>query len=136
MKILTISNSLKNLISVILTTCVYLVGGIDIALKSMIIVMIIDYVTGMLSAIYNKRLNSKIGFKGIIKKVAYLFIIALSVIIDNITGQSGVIRSLVIYFFVANDGISILENVAEMNIPLPKKLIEILEQLKNKSDDE
>lgn len=124
----------SNIISVILTTTIYLLGGFDIALKSLLIIIIIDYVTGILSAIYNKKLNSKIGFKGIIKKFSYLFIIALSVIIDNVLGQTGTIRTLVIYFFVANDGLSILENVAKMNIPLPKKLIDALEQLRKKGD--
>ncbi len=121
---------ISNVISVILTFLIYLLGGFDIALKSLLIVIVIDYATGILSAIYNKQINSKVGFKGILKKFSYLLIIALSVIIDNILGQSGTIRTLVIYFFVANDGISILENVAEMNIPLPPKLLETLQQLK------
>lgn len=124
----------SDVISVILTTTIYYLGGLDIALKSLLIMIIIDYLTGVLSAIYNKKINSKIGFKGIIKKVSYLFIIALSVIIDNVLGQTGTIRTLVIYFFVANDGISILENVAEMGVPLPQKLIDTLEQLKKKGD--
>lgn len=124
----------SNIISMILTSTIYLLGGLDIALKSLLIIIVIDYVTGILSAIYNKKLNSKIGFKGIIKKFSYLFIIALSVIIDNVLGQTGTIRTLVIYFFVANDGLSILENVAKMNIPLPKKLIDVLEQLRKKGD--
>jgi len=127
-------NIVSDVISVILTTTVYLLGGIDVALISLLIVIIIDYITGLLSAIYNKKVNSKIGFKGIIKKVSYLFIIALSVIIDKTLGQTGTIRTLVIYFFVANDGISILENVAEMGVPLPQKLIDTLEQLKKKGD--
>ena len=121
---------ISDVISVILTFLIYLLGGLDIALKSLLIVIVIDYVTGILSAIYNKQINSKVGFKGILKKFSYLLIIALSVIVDNMLGQSGTIRTLVIYFFVANDGISILENVAEMNIPLPPKLLETLEQLK------
>jgi toxin secretion/phage lysis holin len=121
---------ISNVVSVILTFLIYFLGGLDIALKSLLIVIVIDYATGILSAIYNKQINSKVGFKGILKKFSYLLIIALSVIVDNILGQSGTIRTLVIYFFVANDGISILENVAEMNIPLPPKLLETLEQLK------
>lgn len=116
--------------SFLLTSIVYLLGGIDIALKSLLLVMILDYITGVISAIYNKKLNSKVGLKGILKKVFYLLIVALSVILDDIMGDIGAIRTLVIYFFVANDGISILENASEMNIPLPKKLVETLEQLK------
>lgn len=121
---------INNITSLFLTYFVYYLGGLDVALKSLLIIIVLDYITGVLSAIHNKKLNSKIGFKGIIKKIVYLIIIALSVILDKILGNSGTIRNLVIYFFVANDGISILENSAEMNIPLPKKLIEILEQLK------
>ena len=120
--------------SVILTTTVYLLGGFDIALQSLIIVIVIDYLTGIASAIYNKELSSKIGFKGIIKKFCYLLVVALSVVIDNLTGQRGIIRSLVIYFFVANDGLSIIENMAEMNIKLPQKLIDSLEQIRKKGE--
>ena len=74
------------------------------------------------------------AIKGIIKKFCYLLIIALSVVIDNLTGQSGVIRTLVIYFFVANDGISRIENIAELDIKLPQKLIDALEQIKKKGE--
>lgn len=126
--------AINEIFSVILTTIIYLLGGLDIALKSLLIVIIIDYLTGVASAIYSKKLSSAIGFKGIIKKFCYLLIVALSVVIDNLTGQSGVIRTLVIYFLVSNDGISIIENMAELNIKLPSKLIEVLEQLKKKGD--
>ena len=125
---------INNIVSVILTTFVYLVGGFDIAIQSLLIVIVIDYLTGIASAMYNKELSSKIGFKGIIKKFCYLLVVALSVVIDNLLGQSGLIRSLVIYFFVANDGLSIIENMAEMNIKLPNKLIDALEQIKKKGE--
>ena len=121
---------ISDIASVILTTFVYLVGGFDIAIQSLLIVIVIDYLTGIASAIYNKELSSKIGFKGIIKKFCYLLVVALSVVID----QSGLIRSLVIYFFVANDGLSIIENMAEMNVKLPQKLIDALEQIKKKGE--
>ena len=120
--------------SVILTTTVYLLGGFDIAIQSLLIVIVIDYLTGIASAIYNKNLSSKIGLKGILKKISYLCVVALSVVIDNLTGQSGLIRTLVIYFFVANDGLSIIENMAEMNVKLPQKLIDALEQIKKKGE--
>ena len=125
---------INDIASVILTTTVYLLGGFDIALQSLLIVMVIDYLTGIASAIYNKNLSSKIGLKGILKKFSYLCVVALSVVIDNLTGQCGLIRTLVIYFFVANDGLSIIENMAEMNIKLPEKLIDALEQIKKKGE--
>lgn len=124
----------NNIASVLLTTIIYLLGGMDIALKSLIIIMMIDYITGIASAIYNKKLSSKIGFKGIIKKFSYLCVVALSVVIDNLISQDGVIRTLVIYFFVANDGLSIIENMAEMDIKLPKKLVDSLEQIKERGE--
>ena len=124
----------NNITSIIFTTFVYLIGGFDIAMQSLLIVMVVDYLTGFTSAIYNKNLSSKIGFKGILKKISYLCVVALSVVIDNLTGQSGLIRTLVIYFFVANDGLSIIENMAEMNIKLPQKLIDCLEQIKKKGE--
>lgn len=125
---------ISNVFSVILTTFIYLMGGIDVALQSLIIVIVIDYLTGIASAVYNKELSSKIGFKGILKKFSYLCVVALSVVIDNLLGQSGLIRTLVIYFFVANDGLSIVENMVEMNIKLPNKLIDALEQIKKKGE--
>ena len=126
--------TINEVFSVILTTFIYLLGGLDIALKSLLIVIIIDYLTGIASAIYNKQLSSSVGFKGLLKKFCYLLIVALAVVIDNLTGQSGVIRTLVIYFLVSNDGISIIENMAELGNKLPSKLIEVLEQLKKKGE--
>ena len=125
---------ISDILSVILTISVYLLGGFDIALQSLLIVIVIDYLTGIASAIYNKELSSKTGFKGIIKKFCYLLVVSLSVVIDNLLGQSGLIRSLVIYFFVANDGLSIIENMAKMNVKLPEKLIDALEQIKKKGE--
>lgn len=127
-------NIVNEIFSVIFTTVIYLLGGFDIALQSLLIVMVADYITGLASAFYNKKLNSKTGLKGIIKKFCYLCVVALSVVIDNLTGQSGLIRTLVIYFFVANDGLSIIENMSEMGIKLPKKLIDSLEQIKKEGD--
>lgn len=127
-------NIVNEILSVIFTTVIYLLGGFDIALQSLLIVMVADYISGIASAFYNKKLNSKTGLKGIIKKFCYLCVVALSVVIDNLTGQSGLIRTLVIYFFVANDGLSIIENMSEMGIKLPKKLIDSLEQIKKEGD--
>ena len=127
--------TLNNIMSVILTTFIYLLGGVDVALQCLLVMIILDYISGIASAIYNKNLDSKIGLKGILKKFMYLVIVCVSVIIDKIVGNTGVVRTLVIYFFVANDGLSIIENMGKMDIPLPKKLIDTLNQLKNKGDE-
>lgn len=125
---------IKEITSISLTTIIYILGGFDIALTSLLTVIIIDYITGIASAYYNKKLNSKNGLKGIIKKFCYLLVVAFSVVIDNLTGESGIIRTVVIYFLVANEGLSIIENMAELDIKLPKKLIDSLEQFKSKGD--
>ena len=114
----------------LLTTVVYYLGGLDTALQTLLIMILLDYITGICKAIHNKKINSTIGAKGIIKKVGYLIIVALSVLLDKVTGNTGAIRSLVIYFFVANEGISILENWGAMGLPLPKKIFEVLDQVK------
>lgn len=118
----------------VLTGIAYILGGWDVALQTLIIVMVLDYITGICKAIYKKKVNSMIGAKGIVKKIGYLIIVAVAVELDTITGNGGVIRTLVIYFFVANEGISILENWGGMGLPLPKKLHEVLEQLKSDND--
>lgn len=122
--------ALNVITSAILTTFVFLLGGIDIALVTLLIIMTLDYITGVISAFYNKELSSKVGFKGILKKFFYLIIIALSVRIDNLLGNDSLIRTFVIYYFVANDGLSIIENAGEIGIKLPKRLYDALEQLK------
>lgn len=124
---------MKNLInssfSFLVTGIIYLLGGFDIALRSLIVFMIIDYITGIISAIKNQQLSSKIGFWGIIKKILMLALVAVSVEVDRLTGESGVFRTIVIYFYVGNEGISILENLIECDIKVPEKLKNILEQI-------
>ena len=131
---------MKNVINFISGTVLagvsYLLGGWDVALQTLVIVMVLDYITGICKAIKKKELNSKAGLIGIVKKFGYLVIVALAVVMDHITGETGVVRTLVIYFFVANDGLSILENWGAIGLPLPKKLFEVLEQLKSDNDPE
>lgn len=129
MKISVIFNLIINLVS-------YLLGGIDNLIIMLLIIMAIDYITGICKAIINKNLNSIIGIKGIIKKVGYLLIVALAVLIDKLLGNSSAIRILIIYFFIANEGISILENWSQMGLPLPQKLKQIFEQLRKSTDRE
>ena len=126
---------IKSVVSFIATTLMYLLGGWDIALQSLIIVIILDYLTGIAKSYVTKKLNSSIGFKGIIKKLSMLCIVAIAVIVDRFIGQSGMIRTLIIYYLVANEGLSIIENLGEMNIVVPDFLKERLEQLKDKDKE-
>lgn len=122
--------SISIIASSLATFLMYFLGGWDIAIQVLIIFIVLDYLTGICKAIYNKKINSTVGLKGIIKKVGYLIVVAVAVEVDRITGETGAIRSLVIYFFVANEGISILENWGNMGLPLPEKLTDALEQIK------
>lgn len=121
-------------LATLLAGIAYFLGGWDTALQTLILVMSLDYITGVCKAIKKKKLNSKTGIWGIIKKFGYLIIVMLSVVMDKIAGDTGAIRTMVIYFFVANDGISILENWGDMGLPLPQKIFDVLEQLKNNNN--
>ena len=118
----------------VLTGVSYALGGWDTAMQTLCLVMALDWATGICKAIKNKELNSRTGILGFLKKFGYLVIVALAVVIDRLTGETGVVRTMVIYFFIANDGLSILENWGAIGLPLPKKMIEMLEQLKRDND--
>lgn len=117
--------------SFIATLFIYILGGFDVALISLLTVIVIDYITGILKASKKRNLSSKIGYEGIKKKIGILCLVALSVVVDRITGESGVIRTVIIYYFVANEGLSIIENLAEIGVYIPEVLKSRLEQLKN-----
>lgn len=129
------SNVIKWITGSLATFFVYLLGGWDVALQTLVIVIVLDYVTGLLKASKKKKLSSKIGLKGIKKKIGILCLVALSTAIDHIAGDSGLIRTTIIYYLVANEGLSIIENLAELDIGIPEFLKEKLEQLKNKEGD-
>ena len=113
------------------TVVVYIFGGLDIALQCLLIAIAIDYISGLIKAYETRTLSSKIGMHGILKKVGLLAVVALAVVIDRITGNSGDIRTLVIYYFVANEGLSILENLAAAGVPIPEFVTKALKVLKN-----
>ena len=111
----------------------FIFGGLDMLFSALLVCIVVDYLTGVLAALYEKRLNSEVGFRGIIKKVVILLIVVLAHMIENAAGISG-IRDIVIGFYIANEGISILENAGRMNVPVCDKLAKYLEQVK--SEDE
>ena len=127
-------NILNSIFSATASGLIYLLGGWDISIKVLIIFMVIDYITGIISAIKNKELSSKIGSFGLIKKCLMLILVAVAVEIDELTGQAGIFRTIVIYFYVGNEGISILENLIECDIKVPEKLKDILIQIQEKED--
>ena len=115
----------------------FLYGKADGMIYALLAFIILDYVTGLTVACINKNLSSEVGFKGIAKKVVILLLVAVGHILDvYILGGGAVCRSTVIGFYLANEGISILENAGNLGIPLPKKLVSVLKQLKNDNDKE
>lgn len=127
------SNWLNAVISVICTTFIWLIGGLDIAILCLITAIVIDYISGLIKAYNTKTLSSNIGFRGILKKVGILLIVMLAVLVDRVTVNSGAIRTLVIYYFVANEGLSILENLAVAGLPIPKSLKNALKVIKKEN---
>lgn len=108
-----------------------LLGGWDVTLKALVVLVIFDYITGLLKAIATKTLSSSIGFKGLIRKIIIFIVVATGVIIQSVVGDAIPLREIVIIFFICNEGISLLENASEF-VPIPEKLKEVLIQLRTK----
>lgn len=121
--------------AVIITTVVYLLGGADVALQCLVTAIALDYVSGIIRAFNSKTLSSRIGFTGILKKIGILLLVMLSVLIDRVTGGTGAIRTLVIYYFVANEGLSIIENLGQAGLPIPAVIKRALRSLRDQSNE-
>lgn len=123
----------SSIIAVVCTTLVYLLGGLDVALSCLLVAIVLDYVSGLIKAFVTKNLSSKIGIKGIVKKVSVLLIVMLAVLVDRVTGETGAIRTLVIYYFVANEGLSIIENLGQAGVPIPQSIKKALKVMKKEN---
>lgn len=112
-------------------------GGFDGFLYALIVFVVVDYLTGVMAAVLNKKLSSEVGFHGIFKKVVIFALVAVGHIVDAYVIQNGsVIRTAVIFFYLSNEGISILENASVLGLPVPQKLKDVLEQLKDGKEGE
>ncbi len=108
----------------------WFLGGFDGFLYALIAFTVIDYITGVMCAITDKKLSSSVGFKGICRKVLIFTLVGIGNIVDvYVLGQGGVLRTAVIFFYLSNEGVSIMENTAHLGLPIPAKLKEVLEQL-------
>lgn len=108
-------------------------GGWDMLLKAIVILVVLDYVTGLLKAVYNKSLSSEIGFKGLIRKIIIFVVIATAYVIQGIVGDAIPLREITILFFIANESLSLLENAGEF-VPIPDKLKDTLIQLRDNKE--
>ena len=115
----------------------WFLGGVDGMLIALIVLMALDYLSGVMCAIEDKKLSSAVGFKGICKKVLILMLVGVANILDvNVVGSGAVLRGAVICFYLSNEGLSLLENAAYLGLPIPDKLREILSQLHNRKEKE
>ena len=114
----------------------YFVGGVDGLMTALLIFMVLDYITGLMCAIADKKLSSAVGFKGICKKVLILMLVGVAHIVDlHVVGAGDALRSAVICFYLSNESVSMLENAAHLGLPIPEKLKSVLAQLHGRIDD-
>ena len=108
----------------------YFLGGLDGLMIALVIFVVLDYVTGIMCAIADKKLASSVGFKGICRKVLIFLLVGVAHIVDlHVVGSGSVLRGAVVCFYLSNEGVSMLENAAHLGLPVPEKLKVILEQL-------
>ena len=115
----------------------WFLGGCDGLLYALLAFVVIDYITGIMCAVVDKKLSSEVGFKGIFKKVLIFALVGVGHILDTrIIGAGSVLRTAVIFFYLSNEGVSLLENAAYLGLPIPQKLKSVLEQLHDRSEKE
>jgi len=129
-------NIVKTVVAVGGAAASFLFGGWSALLNILLAFVVIDYVTGFLAAGVEKKLNSDVGWRGIAKKVAIFFIVAVGHLVDKaLGGEMSVFRDAVIFFYLANELLSITENAGRIGIPVPDKLLNAIEVLKGKGED-
>lgn len=115
----------------------WFLGGCDGLLYALIAFVVADYITGVMCAIVNKSLSSEVGFKGICRKVIIFALVGIANILDvEVIGAGSVLRTAVIFFYISNEGVSLLENAAFLGLPIPEKMKTVLEQLHDRSESE
>ena len=115
----------------------YFLGGCDVLLYALIAFVVIDYITGVMCAIINRELSSAVGFKGIFRKVLIFLLVGIANIIDvQVIGTGAVLRTAVIFFYISNEGVSLLENAGHLGLPIPEKIKTVLEQLHDRAEKE
>lgn len=130
-------NTFNTIVAVSGTILTYIFGGWDTALIVLVAMMALDYITGLTAATINKKLNSNIGFKGLLRKGLIATVLIVAVLLDRLLNEgTWVFRTLVCYFYIANEGLSILENVGKCGVDLPDKLVDSLEQLKSSEGED
>ena len=131
---MNIIGAIKVGLTAFITWIGWLVGGYDTMMVTLLLFMCADYISGILCGISNKELSSEVGFKGIAKKIMILLLVGATNLLGQATGIEG-LRYIVISFYLANEGISIIENASILGLPVPQKIKDVLEQQKNTSNE-
>ena len=114
----------------------YFLGGCDGLRYALIAFVVIDYITGVMCAIINRELSSAVGFKGIFRKVLIFLLVGIANLIDvQVIGTGAVLRTAVIFFYISNEGVSLLENAGHLGLPIPEKIKTVLEQLHDRAEN-
>lgn len=121
-------------VSVIVSILLFAFGEITTPLIVLLIFMGMDYITGLIKAYMTKKLSSKVGLKGLFKKILILIIVSFCCMIDKLTGTSGLLRNFIILYYILNEGLSILENISASGVPIPEKIKEALLQVSKKEN--
>lgn len=130
-------NSIQFVFTVVGGWLGYFLGGYDGLLYALIVFMVMDYITGVMCAVSDKKLSSAVGFKGICRKVIILMLVGIANLLDvEVIGTGAVLRTAVIFFYLSNEGVSLLENATHLGLPIPEKLKAVLAQLHNKAERE
>ncbi|EES48132.1 phage holin family protein [Clostridium botulinum] len=125
-------NIFKTIIAAVGTSFTWLFGAWDLALEVLVLFMVLDYVTGLLRGYVNKELSSDIGLKGIARKAVIFIVLIVAVALDRLLNTGNwLFRTLVCYFYISNEGLSLIENCAALGAPVPEKLLDALAQLKD-----
>ena len=130
-------NSIQFVFTVVGGWLGYFLGGYDGLLYALVVFMVMDYITGVMCAISDKKLSSAVGFKGICRKVLILMLVGIANLLDvEVIGTGAVLRTAVIFFYLSNEGVSLLENAAHLGLPIPEKLKVVLAQLHKKAESD
>ena len=129
------NNAVKSIIAAVCAVFGFVFGDLNGLMIALVALIILDYISGVIAAVVEKKLSSEVGAKGIAKKIFMLLIVAVANIVDiNVIGDGHVLKSVTVVFYIANECISLIENAGRLGVPVPKKLLDVLEQLKSKGE--
>lgn len=129
------NNAVKSIIAAVCAVFGFVFGDLNGLMVALVALIVLDYISGVIAAVVEKKLSSEVGAKGIAKKIFMLLIVAVANIVDiNVIGEGHVLKSVTVVFYIANECISLIENAGRLGVPVPKKLLDVLEQLKSKEE--